>query len=317
MSSNIIIVSSARDEHIPFVTKFLDKRKIIRIDPLDILIGEDISYKNNKGEIAFIYEGKLLNNILSIWYRHPTPLSWEELPVKDTVKDYSFSSLLSHIQMLFGCFPEALWISNIAAIERSKNKPLQQEYAYHCGLKVPKTLYTSSPLLAKDFINKLGICIAKSQANIFPEKKLNFTKIITTKDKLEFNGLRYDPYIFQEYIEPSAEIRVAVVGNKAFASIIHGKEVDGVSSTFRDWRYAHFNNTFKAEAFTLPKDISNKCIDLVRNFGLQFGAIDLILDKERNYWFLEINPNGQWAFVDDFTVEEIGKAIATLLVNGK
>lgn len=60
-----------------------------------------------------------------------------------------------------------------------------------------------------------------------------------------------------------------------------------------------------------------QCVALVKDLGLEFGAIDFILDKKGVYWFLEINPNGQWGFVEERTNQPIGAAIAARLKTGK
>ena len=44
---------------------------------------------------------------------------------------------------------------------------------------------------------------------------------------------------------------------------------------------------------------------------LGFGAIDLIQDRDGAHWFLEINPNGQWAWIETRT----GQPIATAIVD--
>jgi glutathione synthase/RimK-type ligase-like ATP-grasp enzyme len=67
------------------------------------------------------------------------------------------------------------------------------------------------------------------------------------------------------------------------------------------------------EPYDLPKKISEQCITLVRRLGLLYGAIDFVHDPQGRIWFLEINPNGQWAFVDEHTTDNIGQAMANLL----
>lgn len=131
---------------------------------------------------------------------------------------------------------------------------------------------------------------------------------------LDYSGLYLDPMIFQQYIEPAYELRVTVVGKKIFTARVSGKDIDGQSG-FRDWRYAHINETFKAEVATLDQATKEACIRLTQKFGLNFGAIDLIVDKKGKVWFLEINPNGQWGFIENETGLPIGKALAELLTS--
>ena len=68
------------------------------------------------------------------------------------------------------------------------------------------------------------------------------------------------------------------------------------------------------EAILLPAEVSERCVALVQQLGLQYGAIDLILDEDDCYTFLEINPNGQWAWIENLTHLPISKEIANLLI---
>jgi hypothetical protein len=47
---------------------------------------------------------------------------------------------------------------------------------------------------------------------------------------------------------------------------------------------------------------------------LQYGAVDMRLRPDGQYVFLEINPAGQWLFVEEATGQPIAEALARLLV---
>jgi len=90
------------------------------------------------------------------------------------------------------------------------------------------------------------------------------------------------------------DVRVTVIGDSVFAAGIESTYLDGARIDFR-----------RAEIFDLPHqylELPNKvkmgCLDLVRQLGLRFGAIDLLLTSEGEYVFLEINPNGQWLWIE-------------------
>ena len=63
------------------------------------------------------------------------------------------------------------------------------------------------------------------------------------------------------------------------------------------------------EAIELPADIVDKCRALTKALDLRYGAIDLIADRDGRYWFLEINPNGQWAWIERRTGLPLASAI--------
>jgi len=56
-------------------------------------------------------------------------------------------------------------------------------------------------------------------------------------------------------------------------------------------------------------------VELVARLGLRFGAIDIIVTPDDRYVFLEINPNGQWLWIEEETGLPIRDAICTELMN--
>ena len=67
------------------------------------------------------------------------------------------------------------------------------------------------------------------------------------------------------------------------------------------------------EPFELPNEIVQKCLALTKKFGLNYGAIDLILTKEDQYIFLEINCGGQYLWVEEITKQPITASVCRLL----
>jgi D-alanine-D-alanine ligase-like ATP-grasp enzyme len=50
--------------------------------------------------------------------------------------------------------------------------------------------------------------------------------------------------------------------------------------------------------------------------SLTYGAIDLVLTPDGRYVFLEINPNGQWLWIDEMLSLGISHSIAEWLSEG-
>ena len=65
----------------------------------------------------------------------------------------------------------------------------------------------------------------------------------------------------------------------------------------------------------LPESLAMACRSLVRQLGLRFGAIDLVQAADGDYVFLEINPNGQWLWIQDETGLPIAEALCTTLLD--
>jgi len=93
---------------------------------------------------------------------------------------------------------------------------------------------------------------------------------------------------------------VTVVGNKVFATAIHSQDHNETKIDWRLWDIIT-DIDLKHTKIELPSDISEKCINITKSFNLSFSAIDLILSKDNEYYFLEMNPNGQWAWIEEKT----------------
>jgi glutathione synthase/RimK-type ligase-like ATP-grasp enzyme len=308
----ILIISHAEDAHLPFVLPHL-KDDVVVIDPVRLAEGKSLDYTLVDGKMEVAYNAQALHSVKSVWYRRPSPLSEVELPVPQKQLAYVHSAINRHTLALNHLLSGARWISDFSAIVKANVKPLQLEYAFQAGFDVPDTIFASNPEAAEAFVNKHGACIAKPQATDLPEGVKLYAKVIQASAEHNFAGLKYDPYILQQYIEPKAEYRVTVVGDKVFAAEIRSSNQKNATDFYRDWRTAYADGSFAATAVELPAETAKACVNLVQKYGLNYGAIDLIEDTQGKIWFIEINPNGQWAFIEQSTKQPIGKAIADLL----
>lgn len=114
------------------------------------------------------------------------------------------------------------------------------------------------------------------------------------------------PVIIQSYIQKEFELRVTVVKDKVFACAIYSQSSE---RTREDWRRYDIPNT-PHKIYKLPKQIEQKCVDIVKKLGLEFGCIDMIVTPGGEFIFLEINPNGQWLWIEHLTGLPIGDAIS-------
>lgn len=313
-SIRLLIISSLDDAHIPFVTKHLPQSvECIIIDPFKSVSHNNISYNFYENSLSVYYGEQLLDTVDSVWFRKPTQLDQTNFDVPDTHLEYTLSALRRHLSPLFRYWRDAFWVSPYESIIQAESKPRQLEVAAQIGFTIPDTLITGDSAQAEHFVTKHGTCVVKSQASRFPSGKTMMTTVVSADNDISYSGLSIDPMIFQQLIKPEHELRVTVVGSDAFAAKI--KSAD--QGPFRDWRYGHIDDSFAAEAVTIEANLQEKCVQLTQQLGLRYGAIDLIVDKDGVVWFLEINPNGQWAFVEEATGQPIGKAMAELLCNPK
>src|SRR5690606_34620824 len=143
--------------------------------------------------------------------------------------------------------------------------------------------------------------------------KVVYTSSVTQQHLDDADQLRASPSIFQSRVEKAYELRVTVVGRQLFATKIFSQSD---TSTALDWRKKPVLNDFQVEMqeTELPKDVESKIWSFMQKIGLTFGCIDLAVTPSGDYVFFEINPNGQWYFVQLRTGQKIAKAIAHALL---
>ncbi len=117
------------------------------------------------------------------------------------------------------------------------------------------------------------------------------------------------PAIYQELVPKRFDIRVTIVGKKIFAARIDSQS-DPQAAV--DWRHTA-NPQLPHQQVTLPADIEGRLLRLMDRLELNFAAIDLIETPDGEHVFLEVNPNGQWLWLDDMLKLGISQAVADWL----
>jgi len=318
----ILIVSAEDDAHIPFVSRHLPEKSFIVVDPGCFVRGKALTYQLVDEHVMLNYDGVSLDDIRSVWYRKPEVPKPEALPVAPGFRNYVSGALQYHFAWLLGQFPDAFWISEYYQLQKAANKMNQLALARKLGFNVPDTVLTADPAVAKKFLAKRAVSIVKPASRygipVHKDGMAQSTIFFATKlyrgQPVDLTNLELAPCFFQDAVDVAEDIRVNVVGDKVFAASITNPGLDAGLKT-RDWRVGHSTGTILFAAHDLPRDTAERCVLLVKRLGLQFGALDIIVDTRGMYWFIECNPNGQWAFVEEETGQPIGKAIANLLVH--
>ena len=249
----------------------------------------------------------------SVYFRRPELPKFPDEDITPDERQFMQLEIRQTLEGLYKILRNAYWISDIDAIRRAENKIYQQLLAKEIGFKIPSGIITNNPEDFKKFVERnSGNIIIKpiySGQIGWPEMQ---NVVFTSKLESEPQSQQIElcPSYLQERIEKQYDVRVTVVGDKIFAARI---ESQSNRETMTDWRVGE--NILPHKAITLPLSIQNQCRGILRRLDLQFGAIDFVETPEGEYIFLEINPNGQWAWIETQTALPISDAIAKQLVN--
>lgn len=206
-----------------------------------------------------------------------------------------------------------------SVIMRAQHKMRQFGIAAELGLEIPATLVTDEPDEVLAFVARHPQSVSKRIAPGLPvttvdgREAFRYTEVLRPVDLLNVDAVRLCPVAVQEYVPKRLELRVTVVGSRVFPAAIHSQ---GTHHTRDDWRrYDHANTAVEWHA-EFPDEVAHRCVELTRRHGLAYGAIDLVLTPDGRYVFLEINPGGQYLWIEWLTGMPISAAIAELLIEG-
>lgn len=110
-------------------------------------------------------------------------------------------------------------------------------------------------------------------------------------------------HLFQAKLVKTADLRVTVIGEAAFAT-----HIDNPGEL--DWRRSYDNITYRP--YNLPDTVRTGILRLMHSLNLVFGALDFVR-TDQGLHFIEINPNGQWGWIEHQTGQPISRALAAAL----
>jgi glutathione synthase/RimK-type ligase-like ATP-grasp enzyme len=212
---------------------------------------------------------------------------------------------------------EAFWVSEPHAIRYANLKLRQLKLAHELGFRVPDYTVTNDPDRARAFLAKRphGV-IVKALANpaIYGPERVGmvYTHLLTPADAEAVDDVRHEPTFLQEFVRKRMDIRVTIFGEMLFAVAIDSLSTPAAVVDFREAAIMDLPH----EPITLPPALEAACRELVRRLGLQYGAIDLLQTPDGDYVFLEINPNGQWYWIEMVTGLPMTQALCDLLERG-
>jgi len=313
----LLIVTEQFDPHVDFAEPVLDERGIpwrrfhLGDFPARVSAGYEIDGSGIDGALRLRGEAIALRDIHAVWYRRTERM---KLPaaLDEADKLLAEREARAFIQGLWRLLDRVLWVSNPDAIREASSKAEQLVRAQRFGLRVPPTCVSNDPDFIRAFFDRFveTEVIYKPHTPIMVDqpdgsKGVVYTTRLDRDARERLDEIRLIPGIFQVYIPKHIELRVTVVHEMVFACAIDSQSV---AETRTDWRAHRWGDTAsypRHETFELPEHIADACRRLVSSYGLMFGAIDLILDPVGEYYFLELNPNGQWAWIQQATGQQI------------
>lgn len=299
--SKILIITCSYDKTIDYIIEKNKYRANFFRFNVDLFADYGITISNSYWEISYRNNTINSNTTLSIYYRKLTfPDTSDFAPEYRRIIN---SDILAIIDGLANSFSGVV-LTKPYLLRQAENKIFQLIYAKSHSILMPKSFIGNNDYWK--CINDQRIIKPISVGKIETSSGIAIIQTNLMHENDSYDSPELTPVYIQEYIKKSFEVRITVVDDDFFAVKI-------VSDNMIDWRAGN-NNQY--EIIDIPIEIK-KCIKMMmKDFQLRFGAIDYIVDVDGKWYFLEINPNGQWQWLECILGLSISDSIMNMLLGG-
>jgi ATP-grasp ribosomal peptide maturase len=252
-----------------------------------------------------------LRDVTAVYVRRPRSF---EPPAHLTSAEQWHSAIESRYAWggLLASLPDIRWCNKPSRSADAAYKPRQLADFRSCGLTTPATLLTNSPNALRRFAAKVGRVVCKSivvgVVRTDQTAQAVYTHLLTPDDLDDLAGVEYSAHLFQEFINKEFDVRLTVIGDQFFAIRINA----GSERACVDWRSDYQFLTY--DRIETPSDVRAAVNAYLKMTGLSFGAFDFSVTPEGVWNALEINPEGQWGWIEQETGAPITEAISTWLM---
>lgn len=300
----ILIITSSIDGTVDSIIKRYEKTAFFFRINVDNFADYKISVgKNNKIWEIIDFQNDVTicrDDICSIYYRKPMlpDLSLYE-PAYHMMIQKDIMGLINGIVDSF----EGIVLSKPSLLRLSENKTNQLIYAMNHSWKIPSSFIGNNSDNQIDFSVKKSIIKPLTTGKVYTENtcELYQTNYYSYKNE----DISLTPIYLQTYIPKQYEVRITVINQIFYIIRIDTKDK-------LDWRTDYENHQYSI--IDCPEKIRNNCLEMLEYYHLNFGAFDFIVTPENEWIFLELNPNGQWLWLEEALNLDMTEKLITYLL---
>lgn len=236
------------------------------------------------------------------WRRVGKPLVPERVrdaAARDVVSNDSRDAVVG----LFRAGFRGIWVSDPDATRSAEFKLVQLRAAVEVGLRVPATLISQVPDDIRSFCERVGGRMVTKPVASTIDVPLR-AGVMTSEELPGDEVLSLSPAIYQELVPGMRHLRACTWGSTVICGTLE--------SPIMDWRTDPNPTVGTAE---IDADTAERLIALNAALGLEMGISDLKTapDGGAPYW-LEVNPQGQFLFLEGLGGPEVAKPFAEFLL---
>lgn len=256
-----------------------------------------------------------LGDVTAVWYRRVSYGRGLPPSMDPQLRAASVEEAKRTVECMLASL-RVLHVDPVLAVRAGMNKQAQLDVAREVGLDTPRTLTTNDEDAARAFAASCPGGVIVKMLSSFAiyrdgEEHVVFTTALRPEDLTDMRGLSLCPMTFQEKVPKACELRVTVVGDRVFSASIDSQTAPGAEV---DWRRQGLELIDAWRADTLPPDVEARVLALMDRLGLNYGAIDIIRTPDGRHVFLEVNPSGEFFWLERTPGLPISEALAEVLL---
>lgn len=308
----ILAISSSDDDHATAVLRRLDalgvEARLLDLSAFPTELTMSMRYDPTDGDDAFRsrIDDQLLDQFGAVWWRRPQPFELSPDLKNEIDRSFAYTECRSALDGLWRTL-DAYWVNDPTHDEDAARKPYQLRVAQQVGFEIPDTHITNDPERARAFVDEHGPDGTVYKAFSGTEEAWRETRVFHENETELLDAVRHAPVIFQEYVPADVDLRITVMGDRVFPAAIHSQETD------YEVDYRMTIDSARVEAIDLPDPVLDRIRAYMDRLELVYGAIDMRRTPDGRYVFLEINPSGQWLFIEERTGQPMTETFARLL----
>lgn len=214
------------------------------------------------------------------------------------------------LKSIFDFYPNIKWFDYYKDVLAIDKIDVLKKAKKH-GLLIPETYISNDSAPIKSLLKQKALITKPiAEVSFYEDDKGRGAYISHTQAVENIDGV-FVPSLFQMKIDKKIEIRTFILGDNFYSMAIFSSNN---KKTIVDFRKYDFFKPNRRIPFQLPKSIEDRLKNLMKDLSLKTGSVDLILDQNDNYYFLEINPIGQFGMVSYPCNYNLEKKVALFLM---
>jgi ATP-GRASP peptide maturase of grasp-with-spasm system len=295
----ILLLSSSNDANIDYVIDWLrfHKHPYMRINA-DDLLQEHVHLSLTPPRFVFSGQETDLEAIKVVWLRKIGYFQFSQF-YRDAAPRMRSDSLTqlareyaATVRSLIALLENKHWLTHPALLYLNKLEVLLA--AQKCGLAIPETrvlnrkadlalLVREGEYITKSIYDALFL---KEQGGIFSM----FTKEVGVEEVESFSE-EFFPSLVQRKVAKEYDLRLFYLDGECYTMAIFSQQSPVSQLDFREFDWT---KPTRSVPYELPREVEAGIQRLMTAIGLNCGSIDMIKGIDGRYYFLEVNPTGQF-----------------------